>query len=397
MCVEQENTEREAVERRRRQQRERETLSRVVKRRTVATCSRQSSEHEALETVLTSFLSTRSSRRRQPSCNRESPTEMLDKNNSLAERSHTSIALDSSVYMDKNDTSLSLQEQDQSFQITFEIPAKPDQNEISHTEEQDKSCLIGQDSPEKKSLNTEICCGVNVQCTSGPKRTPCIEDKATPKSSKTSRRRSIVLRQNGVQKAEQEKNNEEADQAQEDSQMELCQIGCPASDATQHVNIPDVSSPHHRGIQQVDFTLQNSFGSPWTVLSPHVSPSYMRRRRYSFSSTQDEELDDGVWALPDTPSKGPLLAHMCRFYEHSTSTSVISHVGVRDSPSTQGSLLRSASVGENPESIPSFRFSAFFPRRHGRETRPSALMSFFQRFGERGRPASVGDSCRGDA
>lgn len=397
MCVEQENTEREAAERRRRQQREREKLSRVVKRRSVGTCSRQSSEQEALESILTSFLSNRPSRRRQPSSNRESPTEILDKNHPLAERS--CIALDSSVNMDKKDASVLLQDQDQSFQIILEIPAKTEQNE-----EQDKSCLTAQDSPvkvetvvshhekqEEKCLNAvKISCGMNVQGTpAGPKRAPCIEDKATPKSSKINRRRSIIER---LCSDEQEKKNKDADQTQEDFLMEPQWIRCP---------IPDVSSPHHRGIQEVDLALQNGFGSPWTVLSPHISPSRMRRRRHSFGSTKDEESEDGVWALPDTPSKGPLLAHMCRSYEHSMSTSVISSVGIRDSPlqgtSAHGALLRSASVGENPESIPSFRFGAFFPRRHGQEIKrqePSSLRSFFQRFGERGRPASIGDSCK---
>lgn len=404
MCVEQENAEREVVERRRRQQRERETLSRVAKRRTIAACSSQSSENEGLESVLTSFLRARPSRRRQPSSNRESPTEVLDKNIPLAEGAH--ISLYSSVNMDNKDASISLQQQDQSFQ-TLEISAKTEQIEISYTEEQDKSCLVAQDSPEKaeviashpekqkeKFLNTEeIHCGVNVQCTpADPKRTPCIEDKATPKSSRTNRHGSMLSRQNGGEKGEQD--DEKADHAQDDSQKEPCPVRCPVS---------DVSSPYHRGIQAVDLALPNGFGSPWTVLSPHVSPSCVRRRRHSFGATKDDESDDGVWALPDTPAKSPLLAHMCRSYEHSMSTSVISHVGIRDSPlkaiSTQGTLVRSASVGENPESIPSFRFSAFFPRRHGRETKrqePSTLMSFFQRFGERGRPASIGDTCRVD-
>ncbi|KAK2823403.1 hypothetical protein Q7C36_020003 [Tachysurus vachellii] len=412
-----ENTEREAVERRRRQQRERETLSRVAKRRTIASCSRQSTEHEALESVLTNFLSTHSSRRRQPSSNRQSPTKMADKNNPLAER--TCIALESSVNIGRKDECKSLQEQEQSFQITLEIPAQTEQNKIVHTEEQGMCCIIAPNSPEKveivdsnpenqkeKSLNREqICCDVDVPCTpTGPKRAPCIEDKATPKSSQTNRHRSILVRQYaGEEDEKQKKKNEEADHVQEDSHKDPLQIRCPVIDPTEHPHVPDVSSPHHRGIKEVDLALQNGFGSPWTVLSPHVSPSCMRHRRHSFSSLKDEESEDGVWALPDTPSKGPLFAHVCRSYEHSVSTSVISSVGIRDSPLTgtsmQGNLLRSASVGENPESIPSFRFRTFFPRRHGRELRrqePSSLMSFFQRFGERGRPASLGDSCRAD-
>lgn len=393
MCVEQENTEREAVERRRRQQRERERLSRVGKRRTIAACSRQSVEHEALESILKSFLST-SSRRRQPSSSRDSLKEILDKNDILSERPH--VPLDNTVNMDKKDTTVSLQEQNQNFQITPEISEQKEQNEMSPTEEQDKSCLKAQDSLGK--VDTVVShekgteqnpCGVNVQCTpTVPNRTQCIEDKATPKSNKTHR---ILLKQNSVEMDEQQKKNEETDQAHEDFQKEPCQIRCPVS---------DFSSPHHIGIKKVDLALQNGFGSPWTVYSPHVSPSCVQRRRHSFSSTNDEESEDGVWALPSTPTKGPL---MCRSYEHSMSTSVISLVGIRDSPlkgtSTQGPLLRSASVGENPESISSFRFSALFPRRHGRENKRhelSTLKSFFQRFGEKGRPASVGDTARAD-
>lgn len=400
------------MERRRRQQRERETLSRVAKRHTIASCSRQNVEHEALESILTNFLSTRPSRRRQPSSNRESPTEM-DKNNPLAE----SVALGSSVNIDKKDESISLQEQDQSFQITLEISAKTEQNKTLHTEEQEKCRLVAPNSPEKaetdsntenqeeKCLNTEqICCDVNVQCTpTGPKKAPCIEDKATPKNSKTNHYRSILVRQNAGEKDEQKTMNEQADNIQEDSQKDPLQIRCPVTDPGECSHVPDVSSPYPRAIKEVDLALQNGFGSPWTVLSPHASPMYMRHRRHSFSFPKDEESEDGVWALPDTPSKGPLLAHTCRSYEHSLSTSVISSVGIRDSPLTgtlaQGNLLRSASVGENPESVPSFRFSTFFPRRHGRKPRrqePSSLMSFFQRFGERGRPASIGDSCRAD-
>lgn len=403
MYIEQENSEREAVERRRRQQRERETLSRVAKRRTIAACSRQGSEPEALESVLTSFLCTRPSRRRQPSSNRQGPTEMLDKDNATTKTSP--IALDATVNMDKKDAIISLQEQDQ---ITLEIPAKTEQNEILCTEKEDKSCLLAQDSPVKVDIavahpekQEEKCvkaqkspCGVNVQCTpTGKNRTPCIEDKATPNSSKTCLRWSIFEKQNGRPKDKQEKKEEETDHAQEDFQKQPCQVRCP---------VADVSSPHHRGILEVDLALQNGFGSPWTVLSPHISPSCVRRRRHSFGSTKDEESEDGVWALPDTPTKGPLVVHMCRSYEHSMSTSVISLVGTRDSPlkgtPAQGTLLRSASVGD-PESMPSFRFSTFFPRRHGRETKrqePSTLKSFFQRFGEKGRPASIGDSGRAD-
>lgn len=404
VCVEQENKEREAVERRRKEQRGRETLSRVAKRRTIAACSSQSTEHEALESVLTSFLRTRPSRRRQPSSNRESPTEEMDKENLLAETSH--VALDGTVNMDRKDASISLQDQDHSFQIILETSVIPEQYEISHNEEEDKSCLVAQDSPEKaeivvshtekqeeKCLNMEkIFCGVTAQCTPvGPKRTPCIDDKATPKSTKTGRRRSILVYQNGGEKDEQEKNNK--DQAKEDFQKTSNPAWLPLS---------EVSSPHHRGIQEGDLALQNGFGSPWTVLSPHVSPSCLRRRRHSFGST-NEECEDGVWALPDTPVKGPPIAPMCRSYEHRMSNSVIGLVGIRDSPlkvtSKQGNMLRSASVGENPESISSFRFSTFFPRCHGRETKRqelSSLKSFFQRFGEKRRPASVGDESKPD-
>lgn len=309
------------------------------------------------------------------------------------------MPLGSTDNMDDKDTNVPLQEQNQSFVITPEIPAKTEHNEVSPTEEQDESCLKAQDSLGKVEIVVDCClkteqnpCDMKVQCTpTGPNRNICIEDKETPKSNKTNCHSSILIKQNIGENDEQQTNDEETDQAHEDIQKESCQIRCPVS---------DVSSPHHRGIKKLDLALQNGFGSPWTVLSPQVSPSCMQPRRHSFSSTKDEDSEDGVWALPDTPTKGPL---MCRSYEHSMSTSVISLVGIRDSPlkgtSMQGTLLRSASVGENPESISSFRFCALFPRRHGRETKRQelpTLRSFFQRFGEKGRPASVGDTNRAE-
>ncbi|KAL7847471.1 hypothetical protein AOLI_G00221890 [Acnodon oligacanthus] len=393
----QENGEREAVEKRRRQQREREALKRAAKRRSIGTCSSRDSDVDAsaLESVLTGFLTDRPARRRQPSSNRQNPTDLLNSENPLTETSQ--IALDSPAKTEKHSDVLDskqLQELDQSFQTEEETPTAVDHQ----------------------------------QTPAGLKREPCIDNKGTPKSvdRKLSCRKSILTPQNPAL-CEEEVIDREGD-VQENSQKEPAQVPEVSRKVLRHQNsrgslkgdpapenprtyLDTFSSPVHKGMREVE--LHNGLeylGSPWTVLSPHVSPRNTPHRRHSFTpATRDEELDDGVWALPDTPVRGKptLLAHKCRSYEHSVSTSVLTDTGVRaphvlDCPSG-APLLRSASVGsEAPDSAPGFRLGVLFQRRsqeplHTKRQEPSALITFFRRFGERGRPASVGDSHRADA
>ncbi|XP_072515684.1 FH2 domain containing 3 [Salminus brasiliensis] len=371
----QENGEREAAEKRQLQQREREAVNRASKRRSITTCSGRDSDTEvsALESVLTNFLTERPARRRQPS-NRENPAELLNSKKPLAETLKT--AIDSPAKTAKNsDVSdgEGLQKPDQSFQTKEEIPI-------------------------------------------------VIDNLQTPKSSvrKAGGRRSILMKQNPVVPEEgddQEIKQKEAVQVPEASRKVLryqtsrgSLNGDPALERLEPLTV--VSSPVQREMRDEDLPLNDleCMGSPWTVLSPHMTPRNTPHRRHYFTpAAKDEELDDGVWALPDTPVryKPPLLAHMCRSYEHSISTSVLTDAGVgtsqlSDCPSGIP-LLRSASVGsEAPDSAPGFRLGVIFQRRNAQEPpptkrqEPSALVNFFRRFGERGRPASVGDSHRTD-
>ncbi|XP_062869870.1 FH2 domain containing 3 [Trichomycterus rosablanca] len=432
----QENREREAVERRRRQQRERETLTRAAKRRSVGTCSRKDLGDDGLESVLTNFLSTRLPRRRQPSSSRVNPAETLNESTQLTQISLS--AFDTSVKMDKTDTSMcqadEIQDQDQSCTMTLTVPSNTELNDVSDTEEapkeqqfalgspkntepsqisnsealqHDTSAQIVPEIPEKIEVESKseqreennpnqkkvVFTAVVQNTPTGPKKAPCIEDITTPRSCKTSRRRSVLIKPDrsacGDYSAERNK--------QETSRKEPCQLRGASSE---RLKAPDhVWTSARRGIGEVDLGFQGDFGSPWTVLSPHTSP-YTPRRRHSFSSTRDEEPDDGVWALPDTPvhPKAPAL-HACRTYQHSASTSGFTDAGMTDSLLQEGVLLRSASVSETSTSVPGFRFGGLFPRRARHEAKrhePSALMSFFQRFGDRGRLASVGDSRRAE-
>ncbi|KAL6473198.1 hypothetical protein MHYP_G00193860 [Metynnis hypsauchen] len=392
----QENGEREAVEKRRRQQREKEALKRAAKRRSIGTCSSRDSDVDAsaLESILTNFLTDRPARRRQPTAaNRESQTDLLSSKNPLTET--LQIVLDSPAKTEEKDSDIldgkQLRVLDQSFQTKEETPTAVDHQ----------------------------------QTPAGFRRGPCIDNKGTPKSveRKPSCCKSILTPQNPAL-SEEEGIDQEGDD-QENGQKEPAQVsgkvlrhqnsrgslkGDPAPEHPR-TYLDTFSSPVYKGMQEME--LHNGLeclGSPWTVLSPHVSPRSTPHRRHSFTpATRDEELDDGVWALPDTPVRGkpPPLAHKCRSYEHSVSTSVLTDTGVRaphirDCPSGVP-LLRSASVGsEAPNSAPGFRLGVLFQRRSSQEPpltkrqEPSALVTFFRRFGERGRPASVGDSHRAD-
>uniref|UniRef100_A0A8B9H480 FH2 domain containing 3 n=1 Tax=Astyanax mexicanus TaxID=7994 RepID=A0A8B9H480_ASTMX len=370
-----ENGEREAAEKRQQQQREREAVSRASKRRSITTCSGRESDSEvsALESVLTSFLSDRPARRRQPS-NRERPTELL---NPLVETSQ--IAVESPAKTEKNSGVLDIEQPDQN----------PDQS--FQTKEEIKPIVV--------------------------------VDYQTPKSNvrKAGSRRSVLIKQDPVDSEcdydkdidNQETQQKETSVSEASRKVLRYQTSCGSLNgepAPEHLEDTTVIwSPAQRETRDEDLFLNNNpecMGSPWTVLSPQVTPRNTPHRRHCFTpAARDEELDDGVWALPDTPvrHKPPLLANMCRSYEHSLSTSVLTEAGVgssqlSDCPSG-APMLRSASLGsEAQDSAPGFHLGVLFHRRNAQEPppskrhEPSALVSFFRRFGDRGRPASVGDS-----
>ncbi|XP_066507233.1 FH2 domain containing 3 [Hoplias malabaricus] len=252
-----------------------------------------------------------------------------------------------------------------------------DSSFLTSTDRKGRLCV--DDNQQTPVGQKRTCVDNALQTPSGLMRGSCIDDKVTPKSSnfKVSRRRTMLINQDSFV-SEVENNTKD----QNDQEKKLKGV---------------VPLDLHSGL--------DCMGSPWTVLSPHVSPRNTPCRRHSFSPfCRDEELDDGVWALPDTPVRGkpPLLAHTFRSYEHSVSTSVLTDKGLGSSHLTHcpsGALLRSASVGsEAPDSAPCFRLGVLFQRRNHQETsftkrqEASALATFFRRFGERGRPASEGDS-----
>uniref|UniRef100_A0A4W4FY77 FH2 domain-containing protein n=1 Tax=Electrophorus electricus TaxID=8005 RepID=A0A4W4FY77_ELEEL len=380
----QENSERETLEKRRRQQREKEALERVAKRRSITICSARDTgsapESTALETILTSFLTEHAPRRRQPSANRENSAEVLSQGEARPECPG----------------------------LAAYSPAKAEEAEtrVSDSRPLEQSHLF-----EAKAGETGVLNGEQPQEV-GKGRGWSVEDEATPKSSTYKARycRRVVVRNASVVSEEEpcEKRGDQEEKREVASRVSPCQAvskGLSVWDA--------VSSPLPREMRDMDVGLQSGYngpGSPWTVLSPHILPqSPAQRRRHSFSSTTfDDEPDDGVWALPDTPVRGrpPLLPFTCRSYEHSLSASVLYDTGGKPSPlsarssgrtPTQGPLLRSVSVGDGPDH-PRSHFGVLFPRRHGREPtvakrpEPSALVTFFRRFGEKGRPASVGEA-----
>ncbi|XP_067289252.1 FH2 domain containing 3 isoform X2 [Pseudorasbora parva] len=150
------------------------------------------------------------------------------------------------------------------------------------------------------------------------------------------------------------------------------------------------STPRQRNIKEVDLALQNGLGglgSPWTILSPRVSPRNTPNRRHSFSISRVDILDDGVWALPDTPVRDkPCFSHKSGKEASS----------LPDCPSKRTPAhTRSASLNDEKEPV-NFKLGQIFQRRNGQELPPdkrsesSGLVSFFRRFGERNRAGTVG-------
>uniref|UniRef100_A0AAY4ELY5 FH2 domain-containing protein n=1 Tax=Denticeps clupeoides TaxID=299321 RepID=A0AAY4ELY5_9TELE len=162
--------------------------------------------------------------------------------------------------------------------------------------------------------------------------------------------------------------------------------------------------PRHREIREVDLALQNGhggLGSPWTILSPRVSPRETPCRRRSFSLSRADSLDDGVWALPDTPpSSRRSPAARLRAAEHCQSplvlrgSSCLPEGPSRRTPS-QGPGQRCRSLTESSEPALS-RLGGLFHRRFSQDGPPAKrqdslfLASFFRRLGDWSRPGRVG-------
>ncbi|KAK9968307.1 hypothetical protein ABG768_002638 [Culter alburnus] len=398
----QENREREVVETRKRQQREREKLTRTAKRRSTGTCSNRDAgdEASALESVLTSFLSQRPSRRRP-----------------VGDRSVT----DSPI---KN---IRPQVEEREGRGHLNSPAETNEEkiEISRVQEPEDIC---------RKEEAPLCSVNDVQrARATSKRGQCIDDGLIPECndhkkggcSNTSTKQEFVVTQGGVMdkgeveetgdmdkgeveetgdmdKGEREKNEniEEADKMPELSGKIFRFQDCGGLNGT---ITPDrsrghgvcTSTPQQRNIKEVDLALQNGMGglgSPWTILSPRISPRNTPHRRHSFSFSRVDILDDGVWALPDTPVRDkPPFSHK---------SGVGTSSSLPDCPSKQtpahGMSIRSASLTDEKEQASNFKFGQIFQKRNGQELPPdkrpesSGLVSFFRRFGERNRAGTVG-------
>ncbi|XP_035391656.1 FH2 domain containing 3 [Electrophorus electricus] len=443
----QENSERETLEKRRRQQREKEALERVAKRRSITICSARDTgsapESTALETILTSFLTEHAPRRRQPSANRENSAEVLSQGEARPEC--PGLAAYSPAKAEEAETRVS---DSRPLEQSHLFEAKAGETGVLNGEQPQE---VGKGS---RTVEEETRSTATLHSPAVHQGGWSVEDEATPKSSTYKARycRRVVVRNASVVSEEEpcEKRGDQEEKREVASRVSPCQavskglsglgaqvspcqaVGESLDNLASQVSpcqaitttSPNrdlkcqrvwdaVSSPLPREMRDMDVGLQSGYngpGSPWTVLSPHILPqSPAQRRRHSFSSTTfDDEPDDGVWALPDTPVRGrpPLLPFTCRSYEHSLSASVLYDTGGKPSPlsarssgrtPTQGPLLRSVSVGDGPDH-PRSHFGVLFPRRHGREPtvakrpEPSALVTFFRRFGEKGRPASVGEA-----
>ncbi|CAB1333302.1 unnamed protein product [Coregonus sp. 'balchen'] len=237
-------------------------------------------------------------------------------------------------------------------------------------------------------------------------------------------------------------------------------VSQPSTPGHRSCPTPQPSTPRHREMREVDLALYNSMGnlgSPWTILSPSVSPQnhtpyHTAHRRHSFSApSADDGLDDGVWSLPRTPTRPStpthpstatcpplvLLGRMRAMEGHPGPSDLQGEAGrgpmsLPDCPSqralSQGPVLRSLSLDETGGSqAPGliFRLGDLFQRRNAllapavaeagggaragaemgfatealkpleRQNSSSGIVSFFRRFGERRRASLEEQDSRG--
>lgn len=366
-------------------------LTRTAKRRSTGTCSDRevTNEASALESVLTSFLSQRPSRRR--------PGGLTAVTNSPIKNIRPQVG-----------------EREGRGDLDSLVETKEAKFEISRVEEPENICQKEEVPP----------CTVNdvQRARAASKRGHCINEELIPESnelkeggcSNTSTKQEF---EDGVMNKEveeignmdkgdarEEEDNEKTEEA--DKMPELSgkifrfQDGVGGLNATatpdrSRGHIVCTSTPRQRDIKEVDLALQNGLGglgSPWTILSPRVSPRNTPHRRHSYSFSRVDILDDGVWALPDTPVRDkPSFSHYA---------GVGTSFSLPDCPSkrtpSEGTIIRSASLGDEKEPAPNFKLGQIFQRRTGQELPPdkrpegSGLVSFFRRFGERNRAGTVG-------
>uniref|UniRef100_A0A8C2CWD3 FH2 domain containing 3 n=1 Tax=Cyprinus carpio TaxID=7962 RepID=A0A8C2CWD3_CYPCA len=392
----QENREREAAETRKRQQREREMLTRMAKHRSTATCTSRdvTDEVSALESVLTSFLRQRPSRRRPGGLTPVKDSPIKNIRPQVEEREGRGD-LDSPVETKKEKFSkleekISKFEEPENTYPKEEVPPRT-VNDIQWVRAASKraQCIDVELIPKSDDLKEGGCSNTSTKQE--------FEDGGVNKEVE-------VIGDMDKGEAREEEDNEkieEADKMPELSGKIYCFQDCIGG--LNGTATPDrsrghgmcTSTPLKRDIKEVDLALQNGLGglgSPWTVLSPHISPYNTLHHRHSYSFSRVDILDDGVWALPDTP--------VCDKPSFSHNAGVGTSSSLPDCPSkripAQGTFMRSASLSDEKDLAPNFKLGQIFQRRTGQELPPdkrpetSGLVSFFRRFGERNRAGTVG-------
>ncbi|XP_026075550.1 FH2 domain-containing protein 1-like [Carassius auratus] len=385
----QENREREAAETRKRQRREREMLNRIAKCRSTSTCTSRdvTDEVSALESVLTSFLHQRPSRRRPGGLTPVTDGPIRNIRPQVEEREGRG---------------------------DLDSPVETNQEKFSKLEEPENTCLKEEVPP---STVNDI-----QRVRAASKRAQCIDDELIPESDdlKEVGRSNISTKKEfedgevnkeveligDMDKREPRVEEDNKKIEEEDKIPELSSKSYHFQDCVAGLNgtaTPDrsqgpavcTSATLKRNIKEVDLALQDALGSldsPWTILSPSISPCNTPHHRHSYSFSRVDILDDGVWAFPDTPVRDkPSFSHNAGM---GTSSSL------PDCPSkripAQGTFIRSASLGDEKDLAPNFKLGQTFQRRTGQELPPdkrpesSGLVSFFRRFGERNHAGSVG-------
>ncbi|XP_073685351.1 FH2 domain containing 3 [Garra rufa] len=382
-----ENREREAAETRKRQQRERETLTRTAKRRSIGTCSDRevTNEASALESVLTSFLSQRLSRRRPGGLTAVTNSPIKNIRPQVEEREGRGD-LDSPAETNKEKFDIpTVEEQEIICQKEEVTPCTVNEVQRARAASKRGHCIDEELIPESKDLKEGGCSNTSTKQE--------FEDGAMNKE---------VDENNDKREAREEEDNEKIEKA--DKMPELsgkilhfqdCGLNVTATPDHSRGHGVCTSTPRQRDIKEVDLALQNGLGglgSPWTILSPRASPRNTPHRRHSYSFSKVDILDDGVWALPDTPVRDkPSFSH----YAGAGTSSSLPDCPSKRTPS-QGTVIRSASLGDDKEPAPNFKLGQIFQRRTGQELPPdkrpegSGLVSFFRRFGERHRAETVG-------
>ncbi|XP_067084712.1 FH2 domain containing 3 [Osmerus mordax] len=333
----QENREREAAEQRRLK---RERLG-AAKRRSTATCSASRTDLDAagLESVLHTFLSSRLARRRTGPLSpvAPSPTDAVAHAHPLRAEAGTGGGKEAPPKTESDTGRLRRRRQG----WTREPRSPPEAvgrveeagvdgegvevgEEVRETsgEEAAAGGAEGKLTPKGQRLRTSYKRAASID----QKRTPTSSDRRRRPARKTPGARPGLregTREEEEEEEEERENKEEAQRIREVSRKVLhfqnSRGNLLASQDSESRLPPDTpapapSTPRPQEMREVDLALRNSLGnlgSPWTILSPGPSPrrgtpqrhnKHTPSRRHSFTS-HGEYLDEGIWALPVTPSR----------------------------------------------------------------------------------------------